>query len=237
MKKLRFALLVGAVMLEVGCGLPDSYFLQPPASTARASPTLSSFTFSNPAHDLNHDINVNFSGDELYYKLYSNSALVEVNAYDPSNSADASTQLTNKGFFPICLATDRVGTRTDPVIPIDSSTAAAGSSITVYINQPPGSGALSYYVLGSASVPFVRDAVNTNDPTKYKTFQQNNQTDGTAAGNGFAGVDTDFAAIQANTFTQFIYVAWYAMSFGYTLTSTPVRSTAVYLGYNAIPYP
>jgi hypothetical protein len=231
------AAFVGAVMLETACGLPDSYYLQPPISTAQANPTLNFFTFSNPLHDLNHDINVNFTGDEICYKLYSDPSLVDINAYVSSNSADASTQLTGKGFFPVCFATDAVGSRTDPVIPVDSSTAAAGSSITVHINQPPGTGAASYYVLSSTNGYFRRDTTNTSNGTVYKTFQQNSQSDGTAAGNGFTPGDTDFAAIQGNTFSGFIYVAWYAISFGYTLSQTPVRSAAVYLGYMEIPYP
>ncbi|HET6450661.1 MAG TPA: hypothetical protein VFI08_05085, partial [Spirochaetia bacterium] len=132
MRKFRFLLLLGAVMLEVGCGLPDSFYLAPPTHNQDASLGSNSFSFSNPVHDLNHDINVVFSGDELFYKFYGNQSDIEANAYDSSNPADPSTQLLAKGFWPICLATDSVGSRSDPPIPEDG-TAASGSLVTVTI--------------------------------------------------------------------------------------------------------
>ncbi len=234
MKKFRFLLLVGAVVLEVGCGLPDSYYLAPPISTAQASPTLNFFTFANPIHDLNHDINVNFTGDELYYKLYSDSSQINGNDYDPSNSADPSTQLVSKGFFPLCLWSDPVGSRTDPVID-GTATASAGSSVTVTINS--ASGTTSYYILNTnPSVEIRRDTPNSISQTIYKNFLENNPT-GTSTGNGYVQADPDFAAIYGTISGGSIYVAWYAISFGYTLSATPVRSVPAYLGYSSIPYP
>jgi hypothetical protein len=229
MRKLRSLLLLGAVMLEVGCGLPDSYYLQPPSVTTLASLASNTFSFKNPVHDIYHDINVIFSGDELYYKLYANPAEVEVNAYDNSNSADPSTQLTEKGFWPVCLGADQVGSRSDPVIP-EAGTAASGSSVTVTIN----SSGTSYYVLDSnAPVEIRRDVANTSLPTQYKTFESS-----TSSGNGYFSSDADFASVSADPQLNgtTIYVAWYVISYGLTNTSTPSRSSAVYLGYMSLSY-
>jgi hypothetical protein len=236
MRKFRILLLLAAVMLEVGCGLPDSFFLQPPISTQQASPISSSFAFANPVHDINHDINVNFTGDELFYKFYSNQSQVELNAYSSSDPTDPAQQLVNKGFNPVCLGTDPAGSRTDPVIAVSSSLSASGSTVTVSINQSPAQEGSSYFVLATnPQVEIRRNVADTGNLLGfYKVFQENVNT---TSNKSYLPGDADFSAIAAALPSggQF-YVAWYATSFGYTNTSTPSRSTAVYLGYMSINY-
>lgn len=235
MSKFRVLLLLAAVMLEVGCGLPDSYYLYPPSSTQQASLGSNVFIFSNPVHDLNHDINVTFSGDELYYKFYSDPSQITGSDYDSSNSADASTQLTNKGFYPLCLGSDPVGSRTDPVVAIGSSLAASGSTVTVSINQNTAQVGSSYFVInGGSNIEIRRDVPDQISLLGYyKVFQRNLDTPSDFS---YASGDPDISSVFSALGSQ-IYIAWYAISFGYTLTSTPVRSIPAYLGYMSIPYP
>jgi hypothetical protein len=234
MKKLRWLLLLGAVMLEVGCGLPDVFFLQPPAVVTLA-PGPGFFEFTNPGHDPKvNDINVNFTGVELYYKLYADPTQIELNAYDQSNPSDPSVQLSAKGFFPICLSTDHPANRTDPVIPIGTSLALAGSDVKIYINNPPATADSSYYVLVSG-LNVIMGIIRRNIPdpiqtTNYKTFQQNQFT---LTDPSYVSTDGDVSLIFSSLQSS-IYIAMYAISFGYTGTSTPSRSAAVYLGY--LPY-
>ena len=237
MRKLRILLLLGTVLLEAGCGLPDTYFLQPPVVVTQVNTTTNYFSFNNPIHDLNHDINVNFKGDELYYKLYGDTA-IDVNAVDPASPTDPSVQLANKGFYPITLATDSVGTRIDPVIAINSALAAAGSSVTVTINSDITFGGNSNFVLATNPAAEIRrGVVDLYTGNTYKVFQQNPLT--LPADKSYQSTDADFAAayatLQANGLNV-MYVAWYVMSFGYTTSGTPVRSTAAYLGYMSMPY-
>jgi hypothetical protein len=262
MKKLGILLLLGAAMLEVGCGLPDSYFLQAPTVVTTAVPGNNSFAFSNPVHDYvdsggNHvhpassqDINVNFTGDELYYKLYGNSN-VEINAYDSTSPTDPSVQLASKGFYPVVLATDSAPvSRTDPVIAIDFTLAGSGSLVTVAVNQafaPTPQNSAFFTLATNPSVEIRRGVEDLYSggalAGQYKSFQSGITTDPSYWGGGGTAQpqpDADFAAAYA-AYTQnptgLIYVAWYAMSFGYTTTGTPVRSTAVFLGYMYVVYP
>ncbi len=227
----RFAALAALILLETGCGLPDSYYLRPP-NVVTLAPGPGYFEFTNPVHDLTHDINVTFEGDELYYKLYASSADVEVNAYDSTNPSDAASQLTAKGFWPVCLSTDQVSSRTDPVIP-ESGTAASGSTVKITISAT----AESTYVLDSNSPVAIRryvtDTFGTYNPY-CKTFENN-----TAIPANYAIADTDvgstlYLAMQASGSTV---IAIYAISYGVLLDgSTPVRSIPVYLGYISISF-
>jgi hypothetical protein len=198
------------------------------------------FVFSNPIHDLNHDINVSFTGDELYYKFYANISDIEINAYDSSNTSDPSVQLVNKGFFPLCLSTDSAPyNRTDPVIAISSSVAQSGSTVTVtLLAGPPPITPLSTFVVTNGgptgeirrNIPDVAPRLNF-----YKTF-----LDGLANGsvNYVIGSGGDADVVNMPSGPTVVYVAMYAMSFGYTAASTPERSVPTYLGYVPInPFP
>jgi len=219
--------LLGIVLFETGCGLPDTYYLQPP-SVVTLAPGPGYYQFSNPIHDPNHDINVNFTGDELYYKFYANISDIEVSAYDPSNTSDPSVQLTAKGFWPVCLGTDSPPTRTDPVIAIGTSLAQAGSTVTVMLLM---NGASSYSIPSGPNGEVRRDVQNPLQPTIYKDFQTNAHV----AGNYVLG-DVDMTAALIGS--SIVYIAMYALSFGYTGTSTPQRSVPVYLGYlQFTPFP
>jgi hypothetical protein len=218
MKTTRFLVLLGMIMLEVGCGLPDTYYLQPPTVVTLA-PNLGQgqFIFSNPTHDLNSDINVNFTGDELYYKFYSNIINIEQNAYDSTNTSDPSVQLLAKGFFPIVAGTDSPPNRLDPVIPIGGASTV---TVTIVTN-----GASTYSSPSGPTGEIRRDIANVTYSTIYKDFETN-----ASSINNYIVTDADVASMPFSGGLP-VYVAMYALSFGYTGASTPQRSVPTYLGY------
>jgi len=219
MKTTRFLVLLGMIMLEVGCGLPDTYYLQPPTVVTLA-PNLGQgqFIFSNPTHDLNSDINVNFTGDELYYKFYSNIINIEQNAYDSTNTSDPSVQLLAKGFFPIVAGTDSPPNRLDPVIPIGGATTV---TVTIVTNG------ISTYAPAAGNGEIRRDIQSIDSPTQYKDFQTNTTS---PSHDNYISTDADVASMPFSGGLP-VYVAMYALSFGYTGASTPQRSVPTYLGY------
>ena len=229
MKTLRRLVFLGAAaLLQAGCGLPDTYFLQPP-SPGILAPGNGWFEFSNPIHDANHDINATFLGNELYYKFYADST-VDKNAYDPNNPSDASVQLLAKGFFPVCLSTDQSPNRSVPLIAIDSILAAAGSTVVVNV-QPAFASTLTNYVLETDPPAEIRrKAPEPLIPSDYKTFQDNQKS----PPHNFAINDPDIGLTLYNqmNLSGLTYVVMYAISYGETIgNQTPVRSSAIYLGY------
>jgi hypothetical protein len=227
MKTLLRLLLLGAVLLEVGCGLPDTYYLAPPSVTTLATGTSPQFQFSNPIHDLNHDINVTFTGNEMYYKFYANISDIDSNAYDSTNASDAASQLTAKGFFPVCLSTDQVSSRTVPVVPIDFSTAASSSTVTVTVRPQYES---TYQLNTNTAVNIRRDVAQSANPTQCKTFERNYFVSNNYAAGG-ADADVSAALYSAMQLSGNTHIAMYAMSYGVIGSSTPSRSIPVYLGY------
>jgi hypothetical protein len=231
MKSLPRFLLLGAVMLQVGCGLPDTFFLQAPTVVTLATGTSNNFVFSNPIHDFNHDINVSFTGNELYYKFYAD-LNIDQNAYDSTNPNDPSVQLAAKGFFPLRLSTDTSSNQADPQIAIGTGLAQAGSTVTVTINGAIPASHSTYVITSGPTVEVRRNALDPNNFPYYKTFLDNNAS---PPSNYVPGSDVDVTSAITGPVA---YVAMYAISFGYTGTSTPQRSVPVYLGYVSItPFP
>jgi hypothetical protein len=227
MKTFRCFLLACAVVFQAGCGLPDTYYLQPPSPVALA-PGPGYFQFTNPKHDTDSDINATFLGNELFYKFYPSNA-VDTNAYDSANPSDASVQLLAKGFFPVCLSSDQSPNRSVPLIEIDSGVAAAGSTtVTVNIQPTSASTATNYVLEADAPVEIRRKAVQDN-LVNYKTFQDNN----TLPPDNYAPNDSDIGQPLYQSFgASGIFIAMYAISYGEIIgNQTPVRSAAVYLGY------
>jgi hypothetical protein len=68
MRRFRWLLLLGAVLLEVGCGLPDEYFLQPPTVSSQFALTQQNAQILGTSRG--SDLDIEFLGYELYYKFY-----------------------------------------------------------------------------------------------------------------------------------------------------------------------
>ena len=145
MRELRWLLLLGVVTLELGCGLPDSYYLQPPAAGQAAS-GLQNSPFTIQGSSRANDINVLFKGYELYYKCYVNTQQDLATLNTDSNygsSTYTTTDLLQNGFHRVCrgpgsgglLAIDTTpGTGNAPLIDIGSiDSANLGNAYTITI--------------------------------------------------------------------------------------------------------
>jgi hypothetical protein len=229
--------LLAIVLLEAGCGLPDSYFLQPP-TVAQPAAGLSSFSFLNPDHS--NDLGVTFTGFELYYKFYNITDTININAYDPTNPADPTTQLANAGFLPIRSFQDTPSSQSVPVIPVEP--AVAGSSFLVQVNitgspatgsQPTGP---ANYKVGTADqVELRRYMVDPSTAYGYKNFLSNNYPSPSNTNTNYSPTDSDFSVVYNGAVSnQYAYIALYALSYGIINLTTPTRSTPTYLGYESV---
>ncbi len=69
MRKLRWLLLLGAVVLGAGCGLPDTYYLAPPQVSGTVQHQHSRMLKSREQTEA-AILTSRFLGYELYYKFY-----------------------------------------------------------------------------------------------------------------------------------------------------------------------
>jgi hypothetical protein len=163
MKVMRPILLMGVVLFETNCGLPDTYYLQPPVAGTLANGILnSSFTIIGSTRS--NDVNVTFSGYELYYKCYpddTTSMSADLN-YGPSNKY---TDLLSAGFFRVCRGPGSGGLPVDtgpgvgnaPLIniqQIDSSSIGSTFTVNIIMNNyisPPSFGFTTLY--GTTQLP------------------------------------------------------------------------------------
>jgi hypothetical protein len=230
---LKVPVMLVVLLSLAGCGLPDSYFLQPPTAGAQAAGLLAQpFFFSNPDHTA--DFGVSFTGFELYYRFYNVGDTVNINAYDPTNPADPVTQLSNNGFLPVRSATDILSSQSIPLINV----AVLGLTNTVFsvqvnITGSPATGPGTYVLGSNASVEIRRDMIDPYAGYGFKNFLSNSYLSPSGTpGTNYIPTDTDFGRITTNPSTA--WVALYAVSYGLVTLSTPTRSTPVYLGYSLI---
>lgn len=106
----RLALLA-IVLLEVGCGLPDEYYVYPPSVGTAATLTNSTFVINGTSRA--NDILVTFWGYELYYKFYGavDATLTADENYGSSNYTTAN--LISSGFHRVCLGPGNTGLTPD----------------------------------------------------------------------------------------------------------------------------
>lgn len=259
MRKLRWLVLLGAAVLEVGCGLPDAYFLVPPTATQIGSGLLnSSFVITGTSRA--NDIDVIFTGYEIYYKCYGpfDSLDADKNYGSTSNTY---IDLLQNGFHRVCRGPGYVvtplspdtypGTATAPLVDIDRiDSGNAGNAYTVRINfadpSPPSfdftTSPVSYFQYTPPGGP---------SPTKgweIRRFVQADATLGsvcrTFASNPYYGgsiqnwtqTDTDLTPTVYNNAlgTGQINVMLYAVSYGTGLDNSPRYSYPVYLGYTLL---
>ena len=242
-------LLVTAAALQVSCGLPDAYFLAAPVLTSAAATGTGNFpAFSNPAHALTgtQDLNVTFMGNELYYRFYTFNELPSINAnvYDSTNPADPSTQLQNAGFLPVRSPNDLTGSPSIPLIAIDAALGAAGSTVTVVLSPLAAANSSTFTVSGGGPSLEIRrnvfDTVNPSNTGHYRVFATNPNMGSIL---NYGAADADMQPIDSSSNAPYIqinqnstvYVAMYALSYGLSVSSAPIRSAPVYLGYAPLP--
>jgi hypothetical protein len=103
MKTFRRLALLGAVVLETGCGLPDTFYLAPPAFSGQFS--LSTPTAAILGTSRASDIDIQFLGYELYYKFFAPNAPDSTLNADSNYGGSSNTinDLTQHGFQRVCL--------------------------------------------------------------------------------------------------------------------------------------
>ncbi len=161
MRAMRAGLLLPlALLLAVSCGLPGTYYLEPPVTPGLATPT-GGESFRITTTDRSSDIAATFLGYDYYYKCFGadDSALQADTVYG-NESYDYST-LLSRGFLRMCRGPSNVGAVTQDVSPAQSTapllnlrqidslnppvddTLTAGTTISLWINdinQPDGLG-------------------------------------------------------------------------------------------------
>jgi hypothetical protein len=166
MRRLRLLLLAGGVVLGLGCGLPDSFYLQPPTATGIGSGLLNNALIISGT-TRGGDVDAVFQGYELYYKCYistdTTTLLPDENYGTTSNTY---TDLLTAGFHRVCrgsgsggnLAVDTYpGTQNSPLIDISRiDPGNAGNNYTISIimgdTNPPSS--FNFITLGAPAFYF-----------------------------------------------------------------------------------
>jgi hypothetical protein len=232
MRVLKPILLLAIVLVMAGCGLPDQYYIQSPTAGITPAGTGSQFSFSNPDHT--KDLNINFKGYEIYYQLYAPNSTININPYDPNNTSDVYSQLTSAGYRLMTSSADIYPNRTDPVIPISVGDIGTAFTVTVSITThvPVGTAAAQYTtsIFGFGNLRrSVQDTVAY--PTFYKDFQYNITTLG-----NYNSADADCSNILSiiSGGTDPVWLVMFAVSYGLIGVSTPQRSVPTYLGYITI---
>ena len=216
MRALRTAWLLALVLLEGGCGLPSSYYLNPPTGPSALDPA-DDFQISSS----NANSEPEFRGFELYYKFYAAEGDVQNSLGGPSNDV---TTLTNAHFLTVCSGADaNIDVRTPPLIPVD--VVDRGLAFTVTISVPVNSAASASY-----TTPNTAKNVQINRHVRALTGSKPFTFNSTLAGNYLLS-DADMQGVMGSISGGVIYLAMYAVSYGLQDLSTPIYSYPVYLGY------
>jgi hypothetical protein len=229
MRGLKLVLLLAGIFVEVGCGLPDQYYIQAPIAGTPAQGA-GFFSFSNPDHT--KDLNITFKGYELYYQIYPANATININPYDPNNTADVNTQLTNAGYRQMTRDTDVYPNRTDPAIPISIGDIGTAFSVSVTITPAVTPPAPAAQFTASSILAFGNLRRAVQDTVAYPTFYKDFQYNVFSPGN-YVITDLDCGNILSilNAGTDPVWIVMFAVSYGLIGVSTPQRSVPTYLGY------
>jgi hypothetical protein len=244
------------VLLEAGCGLPDSYFLYPPSAESLMNESTSYCQIAGTSRA--SDILVDFRGYELYYKLTS--------AY---NSADiiygSSTytynDLVSAGFYRVCrgpgsvsaLSVDTApGTASAPLIDIstiDPDNIGANFTVNIYFNESASAGLgftdtknVSYYAYCPPATSTAEAGMEirryVQADTSLGNFCKTFAPDSYYSFTNYAAGDTDGVTTTMRTAAYnnggILYVMLYAVSYGKADDGTYLRSSPTYLGYTKL---
>ena len=110
MRLFRLIALLGITAWWIGCGLPDSYFLQPPFVGVQAASTGAGSEFLITGTSRGSDTGATFQGYELYYKFYANNTDSVFNTdFTSFGTGSTYTDLVQAGFHRLCLGTSNYG--------------------------------------------------------------------------------------------------------------------------------
>jgi hypothetical protein len=221
------------VILEVGCGLPNPYYLAPPAAGNFPAGATNVCYFISPGYASGSS----FVGFDVYYKFYANlPGQSDLNL--GGGSVTGPFILESNGFLPMTLLTDSAPyTRTTPVI--QPASGDIPNSLTVYLTFSPAA-ASNYYYTGGATSPTTaisigRDlATNQLGQTGSRSFEP-----GVTPLSNYTSSDSDVSSVFTQCVTQaYTYILFYGLSYGVQNGTTVEYSTAVCLGYVQLtPFP
>ncbi len=226
--------LAASALLWAACGLPDPFYLSPPAVT-----TTGTLVYSFQLTSTDRSAEPDFRGFELYYKIYADPGSAAADAGwgggDPGPSL-----LIQKGFLAVCrgpsvqpappggLSADTsADARILPLIPI--APGDRSSSFPVQINFGP--------VTGDTSTNFSYTSPSTGQPVVQQIDRHVNVSAGsgckpfTFGAANYVSTDPDISAVFSNIQGGIIYVGVYVLSYGIQNLSTPIYSSPVFMGY------
>jgi len=211
-RSLKIVLAAAFVILEVGCGLPNPYFLTSPGVGSFPAGLASQCTFTSPGYAAGS----NFVGFEVYYKVISSNTPSTSDINLGGSGVTGPYVLLANGFFPITLATDSAPfSRTIPVIQPASTDIPNALTVTLDFQNSD-----YFYTVGATSTTPIgigRDLANISPATGSRSF----------------AVGADLGSGVFNTCyntTHQVWIILYSLSYG--LNGTTIEySTPVYLGF------
>lgn len=250
MARLSSPLLLFAVLLACGCGLPSPYFLSPPGQSIQASPGNQVFTINRTTANVDQ-LGIQFLGFEMYYKFYADPSLIENNLSGNTNIDEYDLRNTYH-FLPVCSQLDFFSLTppadlhtNKPLLPVQSGNTST-IFITITFSNSPNTQPVVLYNGAPLPAPGLSEPLsirrNVGDTTGFQssTYQQPKPfiqpslgqpypytIDGTPRGNPDPDVQLPWETVKT---TGVAYLAIYAMSYGMQ-SFTPIFSSPVYLGY------
>ncbi len=236
MRSLKILCAAVFVVLEVGCGLPNPYFLAAPTVSTLGSIGTAP-VFLSPGYNL-PGAQTNFLGFEVYYKFLSSTPGIGDTNLGGGGYPGPSI-LQQNGYVPICLSTDQppILQRTFPAISIAFPDSQTSFLITLTISSTSAS-----YTSYAPSIPLGRDISypSSTPPTTSKAFAYDGSgfPNSSQAPNNYQPIDSDAGALVSGG-AVIAYVNLYVLAYGYQQgTTIPVYSVPTYLGYVQIsPFP
>jgi hypothetical protein len=242
-------------LVEAGCGLPDAYYLEPPAAGSLLQQTTSYCEIAGTSRA--NDILVTFMGYELYYKLYATAPTTDMGYQAVQYTA---ADLLNAGFLRVCRGPGSVsglgvdstpGTASAPLIDIsviDPDSVGNNYAVNVYFNQ---SAPADFGLTDTQDVSFFAYyPPSAADPTQGIEIRRFVQAD-TSLGNfcktfapdsdysfwNFVDGDQDMkAGMRSAAYNNngILYVMMYVVSYGKAEDGTYVASSPTYLGFTQL---
>jgi hypothetical protein len=232
MRPLRALGLLAAAIAMSQCGLPSSFYLNPPGQGTQALPGTPFFYVVSTT--LNSE--AEFKGFDIYYKFYPSLGNVPPTTDNLAGSTHTYEDLVSAGYTSVCASTDSsASSRVLPLITVPTSpTNYRGTSFSIEFTIDVD-GTFSYVtanptVYGAPSSMSRGIANNTNTSIYATSFKIN-----MSAPYNYTTADADFGngdpALFNALYATSVYLAMYAVSVGYDSTEGYIRSYPIFLGY------
>jgi hypothetical protein len=244
MRAFRALGLLAAAAVLSQCGLPSSFFLNPPGQGTLALPgTPNFYVVSNTTNS-----ETEFRGFDLYYKFFSTESSVNSGL---AGSSYSYTDLVSAGFMSVCANTDSsASSRVLPLITVPTSPTnyrgtafaieftidAHGNFSYVRDNTPTAVANPEAYGAPGQDPWDMRRSIEDITTSHAKVFTINPSGSGTIE---YTTSDGDFSSDLYNALNTSTgaFLAMYAVSVGYDSAEGYIRSYPIFLGYVRLSYP